>query len=132
MYRKTHSYDPEKTTVLVNGVFITGFGDKGKINVSRSEESVLTKVGVDGGVHYATNNNITGKAKLTLMTTSPSLNYLRGLERSKEEFDLSIADLNDVGENVASEGCRITKMPDINISREVEEIEVEIFIPFLD
>ena len=40
MYRKTHSYDPEKTTVLVNGVFITGFGDKGKINVSRSEESV--------------------------------------------------------------------------------------------
>lgn len=132
MYRKTHAYDPEKVVVSLNGVYITGFSEKGKVEVERNEESASVKVGVDGGVHYATNNNITGKVKLTVMTTSPSVRYLRELERSKEEFSLSIVDLNDAGENIASDGCRILKMPKYQIAKDVEELEVEIFIPFLD
>lgn len=132
MYRQTHTYDPEKVVVTINGVFITGFSDKGKIEIERNEDSRGVKVGVDGGVHYSINNNISGKAKLTIMTTSPSLNYMRELERTQTEFTLSIADMNDVSQNVACDNCVILKRPKTAVDKEVEEQEIEIFIPFFD
>lgn len=132
MYRRTHSYDPEKVVITVNGVYLTGFSDKGKVEVERNEDSHFPKVGVDGGVHYAENNNITGKAKVTLMSTSPSVSFLRNMDRLKEEFTLTITDLNDVSENIASDGCRILKLPKYSAMKDVEEVEVEFFIPFLD
>lgn len=132
MYRQTHTYDPEKVVVTINGVYITGFSDKGKIEIERNEDSRGVKVGVDGGVHYSINNNISGKAKLTIMTTSPSLNYMRELERTQTEFTLSIADMNDVSQNVACDNCVILKRPKTAVDKEVEEQEIEIFIPFFD
>jgi hypothetical protein len=132
MYRKTHTYDPEKVVVTINGVYITGFSDKGKIEIERNEDSRGVKVGVDGGVHYSINNNISGKAKLTIMTTSPSLNYMRELERTQTEFTLSIADMNDVSQNVACDNCVILKRPKTAVDKDVEEQEIEIFIPFFD
>lgn len=132
MYRKTHTYDPEKVVVTINGVYITGFSDKGKIEIERNEDSRGVKVGVDGGVHYSINNNISGKAKLTIMTTSPSLNYMRELESTQTEFTLSIADMNDVSQNVACDNCVILKRPKTAVDKDVEEQEIEIFIPFFD
>lgn len=132
MYRKTHSYDPDKVIITVNGVYLTGFSDKGKVEVERNEDSVFPKVGSDGGVHYAKNKNITGKVKAPLMSTSPSVAYLRNLDRLEEEFTLTVVDLNDVGENIASDGCRILKLPKYSAMKEVEDVEVEFFIPFLD
>lgn len=132
MYRKTHIYDPEKVVVTINGVYITGFSDKGKIEIERNEDSRGVKVGVDGGVHYSINNNISGKAKLTIMSTSPSLNYMRELERTQTEFTLSIADMNDVSQNIACDNCVILKRPKTAVDKEVEEQEIEIFIPFFD
>lgn len=132
MYRQTHTYDPEKVVVTINGVFITGFSEKSKIEIERNEDSAGVKVGVDGGVHYSINNNITGKAKLTLMTTSPSLSYIRDLEHNNTLFTLAIADMNDVGQNIASDECIILKRPKTAINKDVEEQEIEIFIPYFD
>ena len=132
MYRKTHAYDPEKVVVTINGVYITGFSDKGKIEIERNEDSRGVKVGVDGGNHYSINNNISGKAKLMIMSTSPSLNYIRELERTQTEFTFSVADLNDVSQNIACDDCVILKRPKTSVMKEVEEQEIEIYIPFFD
>lgn len=132
MYRKTHTYDPEKVVVTINGVYITGFSDKGKIEIERNEDSRGVKVGVDGGNHYSINNNISGKAKLMIMSTSPSLNYIRELERTQTEFTFSVADLNDVSQNIACDDCVILKRPKTSVTKEVEEQEIEIYIPFFD
>lgn len=132
MYRKTHTYDTEKVVVTINGVYITGFSDKGKIEIERNEDSRGVKVGVDGGNHYSINNNISGKAKLMIMSTSPSLNYIRELERTQTEFTFSVADLNDVSQNIACDDCVILKRPKTSVMKEVEEQEIEIYIPFFD
>ena len=132
MNRTTQTYDPEKVVITINGVFITGFSDKGKIEIERNEDSRGVKVGVDGGNHYAINNNISGKAKLMIMSTSPSLNYIRELERTQTQFTFSMTDLNDVSQNIACDDCIILKRPKTSAMKEVEEQEIEIYIPFLD
>lgn len=132
MYRKTHTYDPEKVVVTINGVYITGFSDKGKIEIERNEDSRGVKVGVDGGNHYSINNNISGKAKLMIMSTSPSINYIRELERTQTQFTFSMTDLNDVSQNIACDDCIILKRPKTSAMKEVEEQEIEIYIPFFD
>lgn len=132
MNRTTQTYDPEKVVITINGVFITGFSDKGKVEVERNEDSRGVKVGVDGGNHYSINNNISGKAKLMIMSTSPSLNYIRELERTQTQFTFSMTDLNDVSQNIACDDCIILKRPKTSAMKEVEEQEIEIYIPFFD
>lgn len=132
MNRTTQTYDPEKVVITINGVFITGFSDKGKVEIERNEDSRGVKVGVDGGNHYSINNNISGKAKLMIMSTSPSLNYIRELERTQTQFTFSMTDLNDVSQNIACDDCIILKRPKTSAMKEVEEQEIEIYIPFLD
>lgn len=132
MNRTTQTYDPEKVVITINGVFITGFSDKGKVEIERNEDSRGVKVGVDGGNHYSINNNISGKAKLMIMSTSPSLNYIRELERTQTQFTFSMTDLNDVSQNIACDDCIILKRPKKSAMKEVEEQEIEIYIPFFD
>lgn len=132
MNRTTQTYDPEKVVITINGVFITGFSDKGKVEIERNEDSRGVKVGVDGGNHYSINNNISGKAKLMIMSTSPSLNYIRELERTQTQFTFSMTDLNDVSQNIACDDCIILKRPKTSATKEVEEQEIEIYIPFFD
>lgn len=57
---------------------------------------------------------------------------MRELERTQTEFTLSIADMNDVSQNVACDNCVIIKRPKTAVTKEVEEQEIEIFIPFFD
>lgn len=132
MNRTTQTYDPEKVVITINGVFITGFSDKGKVEIERNEDSRGVKVGVDGGNHYSINNNISGKAKLMIMSTSPSINYIRELERTQTQFTFSMTDLNDVSQNIACDDCIILKRPKTSAMKEVEEQEIEIYIPFFD
>lgn len=127
---KTYVYDPEKVTIQVGGVYLTGFSDKGKITIEQSEDDVIPKVGVDGSVHYTLNHNKTAKAKLPLMSTSPHIPYIRDLARDNREFNFTMVDMNDNGMNISCDQCRIIKTPDYKREKEAEEVEFEIFIPF--
>lgn len=126
---RTYTYDPEKVVIALGNVYLTGFGDDGKVEVEKNEDDVTTKVGLDGHVSYTENHDRTAKAKITLMSTSPCIPYIRSLAKNKEEFDFSLIDMNENGENVASSNCRILKKPNITHKKEVEGLEFEVFIP---
>lgn len=129
--KRTYTYDPELVTVTVNGVFVTGFIENSKIEAEKNENSIEPYVGVDGLVHYAKNADKTGTITLALTNTSPSLPYLRDLARTQEEFNVSIVDMNEHGENIVSDGCVILKDADIRAGKEIEEYEIEIFVPYM-
>lgn len=131
MSKRTFVYDPEKVILQMGGVYLTGFSDGGKVVIEQNEDDVLPKVGVDGSVHYSINHNKTALAKIPLMSTSPLIPYIRGLTKDNEEFNFTMVDMNDNGENISCDECRIIKTPDYSRQKEAEEVEFEVFIPFL-
>ena len=128
--KQTHVYDPEKVIIKVDNVFITGFSEGGKVTVEQNEDDLIPKVGVDGSVHYTINHDKTAVAKIPLMSTSPHVPYIRSLAKDNRPFNFTMVDMNDNGENISSDDCRIIKTPDYVRQKEAEEVEFEIFIPF--
>lgn len=126
----TYVYDPEKVVVQMGNVYLTGFSEDGKVTVEQNEDDIIPKVGVDGIVNYTINHDKTAKAKVKLMSTSPCVPAVRDLARNNQEFDFTLVDMNDNGQNIASSNCRIMKTPDYVRAKEAEEVEFEIFIPY--
>lgn len=128
---KTYVYDPEKIMLQINNIYLTGFAEDGKFVLEQNEDDVLPKVGVDGLVHYAINYDKTAILRIQLMSTSPQIPYLRQLARNNQEFNVTMVDLNENGENFSSDDCRIIKTPDYTRQKENENVEIEIFVPYL-
>ena len=129
--KRTFTYDPELVVITINDLYISGFGEDSKIECEKNENSIEPKVGVDGIVHYSKSADKTGTITLTLMNTSLSVPYMRELARTQENFNLSVVDMNEVGENIVSDDCVILKDADIIIGKEVEGIEFEIYVPYM-
>lgn len=66
----THTYDPDKVSVIINGTIITGFDASGVFTYTRSNDIVTPEVGVQGDVAYVENRNETGTLTLTLMASA--------------------------------------------------------------
>lgn len=128
---RTYSYDVKNVVQTINGVYLTGFADAGKVELEKNENNIEPYVGVDGIVHYSKINDRSGTATLKFASTSPSLDYLRELAENNEEFTYTLADLNENGKNIASDGCVILKNLNYIVNKAVEEVEVEIFIPYM-
>ena len=73
----TTTYDFKKVSVIINGVFITGFMDGEPIQVEKNEDDVIPHVGAGGDVTYAESADQTGTITITLKQTSSSLPFLR-------------------------------------------------------
>lgn len=54
------NYDPMKTSVVVDGLIITGFSDASMVVITRNEDIVTTTVGTQGDVVYSENANRSG------------------------------------------------------------------------
>ena len=124
------SYDPKKINVVVGGRVITGFAPDGVVTLTKNEDSVTPSVGAKGDVVYAENANESGTVAITLLSTSSSLAYLRGLEARRKAVNVTISDVNDA-DNFAMSGdkCRILKMPDLARQKEQSTVTVNIFVP---
>lgn len=129
--KRTYTYDPELVIIKLDNVYLTGFSDGGKISIEQNEDDVIPKVGVDGSVHYTINHDKTAKATIPLMSTSPMVPYIRDLANGNREFTFTMVDMNDNGIQVACDQCRIIKTPNYERQKEAEEVEFEVFIPFL-
>lgn len=127
------TYDPKKVTVIVNGVTLTGYASDSVITATRNEDSVLPAVGIHGDVAYAINNNRSGNIAMNFMSTSPSLRYLRSLAQRNTPVALTITDANtDVDDvQISAEGCQVIKVADVNRTREVGSVAVNIHVPEL-
>lgn len=124
------SYDPKKVNVIVGGRVITGFASDGVVTLTKSEDSVIPSVGAKGDVAYSENANESGNVALTLMSTSSSLAYLRGLEAKRKAVNVSISDVNDADAfTMNQDNCRILKMPDLGRQKEQGTVTVNIYVP---
>ena len=126
------TYDPQKVNVIVDGRVITGFASDGVVTLTRNSDSVTPAVGAKGDVAYSENADETGTVAITLMSTSASLSYLRGLEAKRKMVTVSVQDVNDNDAFVIScDNCRVMKMPDAARTKEQGTVTINIYVPFM-
>lgn len=126
------TYDPQKVNVIVDGRVITGFASDGVVTLTRNSDSVTPAVGAKGDVAYSENADETGTVAITLMSTSASLSYLRGLEAKRKMVTVSVQDVNDNDASVMScDNCRVLKMPDAARTKEQGTVTINIYVPFM-
>ena len=126
------TYDPQKVNVIVDGRVITGFASDGVVTLTRNSDSVTPAVGAKGDVAYSENADETGTVAITLMSTSASLSYRRGLEAKRKMVTVSVQDVNDNDAFVMScDNCRVLKMPDAARTKEQGTVTINIYVPFM-
>lgn len=126
----THTYDPDKVSVIINGTIITGFDASGVFTYTRSNDIVTPEVGVQGDVAYVENRNETGTLTLTLMASSPQLPMLRRLAVQWQPLSVVVNDANQYDPlNISAEDCRITKVPDVGRTNALGSASITIFVP---
>ncbi len=123
----TGTYDPQQVTVVVGGVILSGFSDGDAITARRSEDSTLTRVGIDGGVARARNANKMGEFEFKLLQTSAA-NF--ALSTATAIGDLNndalsvfpIAIYDGSGKSLCTAGsCWLKTIPDAVFGKEVSE-----------
>lgn len=130
---EVYSYDPKDTTLQVAGVFIShGFSTDEKLTLEKNEDNVTPLVAIDGTVYYSENADGTHTLRIPQSDRSPYLEFFRDLARNKTQFSVSIVDMNENGRNFTSSGCRVLKSPGMQALKEVGEMEVVIFIPYME
>ncbi|RJW41948.1 DUF3277 family protein [Lachnospiraceae bacterium TF09-5] len=127
------NYDPMKTSVIVDGLIMTGFSDSSMVVVSRNEDIVSTTVGTQGDVVYSENANRSAMITLSLLETSSSLDYLRSIAKARKEVSVVISDTNKTPTEITSASrCRITKIPDNKKEKTAGSVDVTIFAPAIE
>lgn len=124
----TTTYDFKKVSVIVDGVYITGFMDGEVIQVEKNEDDIIPHVGAGGDVTYAESADQTGTITITLKQTSSSLPFLQRLRKSKRIFPIQIVDSNTNAYRVGGSEARILKMPNRSWGNEVQGVEVQIHV----
>jgi hypothetical protein len=124
-------YDPLKVILTFGGVAITGYADGAMIEVEKNEDNAKPYVGTQGDVAFAESADRTGKIKINLMQTSPSVKYLNDCAKKKGDeasLPVSIVDMNTNGTNCSGTKARVIKESKVTYDKEVKEHEFEIYV----
>lgn len=78
-------YDPKQFSLIIGGNIISGFADDDYIEVERDTDAFSKKVGVDGIVTRAKNNDRSGHVIIRIMQSSSSNNALSTLALADEK-----------------------------------------------
>lgn len=81
------TYDAKDTTIVVDGVYITGLGED-MVSGEKEEDLFSSSVGAQGDVVKNVTNNPLGKVTITVQATSPQKKFLMGLAKRTEPFPL--------------------------------------------
>ncbi|MCE5168970.1 DUF3277 domain-containing protein [Paenibacillus profundus] len=119
-------YDAKQVSVIVDGKYITGFGENTFVSCEKDEEQSVAHVGARGEVAIAHKNNPLGTVKLTLMSTSPQLELLHRLAREKKIFDIWVVSHNEPRERIGGTQAIVKKLPAAAYGSELEDREYEI------
>lgn len=122
------TYDPKKITVVVDGVFLTGFSSSSIVSAEMDEDRQTPYIGVDGSVDTAINANSAGTITVTLKSTSPSVRYLNNLANARSVFSITIADLNTNGANASGTDAHVKNPVLPEKGKEITDVEFEIFV----
>ncbi|MGR6899547.1 DUF3277 domain-containing protein [Rummeliibacillus sp. G93] len=120
------TYDARKVNVDVGGISLTGFGEDTMVECSQDDDTMSAKNDAKGNVGITINNKTMGTIKVTLMQTSPSVNYLDKLAKSRKIFPIWVTSNNEIKEVVGGTKAFVTKPADKSFGAEVDERQFEI------
>lgn len=122
------SYDAKDVSVIVNGVYLTGFADGTFVSYSKDEEQFSTTVGALGDVARAKVNNPLGTITVTLQQTSPQVSMMNNLAKSGKLVEARIIHKGSNTQKVGGTQCFIKKPADGEFSNEISNREFEIAV----
>ena len=76
------NYDAKDVSVIVGGVYLTGFAEGTFVSYEKTEDRYSISVGAHGDPARAKINNPLGTVTVTLQQTSPQVQYLNKLAKS--------------------------------------------------
>ncbi len=118
------TYDAQDVSVIVDGVFLTGFGED-LVSIAQDEENWTTTVGAQGDVVRSRVNNSLGTITVTLQGTSPSVTYLNGLANSGKLVPVSVTYNGSPKETSTATQAYIKKPADREYGSEAGDREFE-------
>lgn len=119
------SYDPMDLTVIVGGIYITGFSED-MMSFEKDEDSHTAKVGAQGDVIRTKVHNPLATLTITLLPTSPQVAYLDQLARTGELVPVSIIYKGEPQETITATEAFVKKPASRSYGNEAEDREFEL------
>jgi len=116
----TTNYDAKSVTVVVDGVYITGFAEGSFVECEKAEDTFQTSVGAQGDVGISEVNNPLGSITITLQQTSPSVSYLNRLASSKRMVPIWVINGNTPREKIGGTQARVLRPAQATYSNSIE------------
>lgn len=114
------SYDAKSVSVIVDGVYITGFAEGSFVEAEKMEDTFQTSVGAQGDVGISEVNNPIGTITVTLQQTSPSVAYLNRLAASKRIVPVWVISNNTPREKIGGTQARVLRPAQSTFSNAIE------------
>lgn len=122
------SYDAKDVSVIVGGVYLTGFADGTFVSYEKTEDNYAISVGAQGDPARAKVNNPLGTITVTLQQTSPQVSYLNNLARSGKIIEARVIHKGSNTEKIGGTQCFILKEAAGEFSNEISSREFTIQI----
>ncbi len=115
------NYDAKNTTILVDGVYITGLGED-MVTGEKDENLFETSVGAQGDVVKSVKNNSLGTITISIQTTSPQKKFLMSLAKRSDPFPIWCND-KVLGERMGGTKANLKTFPEFAKGAEAEDME---------
>lgn len=115
-------YNATDTTVIVDGVYITGLGED-MISYAKEESTAEFVVGAQGDIVKSEINNDIYTLTLSVQPTSPQLSHLISLKDRKDCFPVWVIN-KEMGITLGGTQACINEMPEISLSAEAQDLEI--------
>ncbi|WP_284641187.1 phage structural protein [Paenibacillus silviterrae] len=119
------TYDPSDVSVIVDNVYITGLGED-MVEVVKDEDGYEPKVGAQGDVIIAKNNNKLGTITITVQSSSPAIAHLDRLANSGRLVPVSVIYSGDPKETSSATEAYVKKPADRTYGKSAEDREYEL------
>lgn len=114
-------YNAKESTVLVDGVNITGLGED-MVSGEKDEDFTETSVGAQGDVVVNEVNNTLGSVTIKIQHTSPQKSFLTNLAGNKGFVSVWVSNTT-LGEKFGGTKAKLTNYPSISEGATAEDLE---------
>jgi len=121
MSMNVSTYNAKDTSIIVDGVYITGLGED-MISAEKDEDLRSDSVGAQGDVVSSVINNTLGTVTIYVQPTSPQKAFLISLKNRTEPFSLWAVN-KKLGERIGGTKAALQSFPEIARGAESEDME---------
>lgn len=120
------TYDAKDVSVIVGGVYLTGFAEGTFVSYEKTEDRWAISTGSMGDTARAKVNNPLGTITVTLQQTSPQVSYLNKLAKSGKLVEARVIHKGTNTEKIGGTQCFILKEASGEFSNEISNREFTI------